>query len=241
METFSTTQKLAAEALGTAFLLAIVVGSGVMGDTLAGGNVALALLANAVATGAGLYVLITIFLPISGAHFNPAVTLAMAARKKIAPGMAIAFVGAQLVGAIAGVWAAHAMFDLEILQVSVKARSGMGQIFGECIATFGLVLTIFGCVRFRPDSIAAGVGFYITAGYWFTSSTSFANPAVTIARAFTDTFAGVRSEDAALFILAQGLAALLAAAIAAWLFEPRDARAKAGYSPADEEGTGAAL
>lgn len=220
--TYSPAQKLAAEALGTALLLAVVVGSGIMGETLAGGNDAIALLGNTIATGAGLYVLITIFGPVSGAHFNPAVTAAFLLRREITPGMAAAFIGVQIVGGVLGVLVTHAMFDVAILQESIKARAGTGQALGEAVATFGLVLTILGCVRFRPESVAMAVGLYITAGYWFTSSTSFANPAVTIARTMTDTFAGIRPVDAPWFILAQFSASALAVGLAAWLFSPRD-------------------
>lgn len=214
-------QKLAAEALGTALLLAIIVGSGIMGDALAGSNDAVALLGNTAATGAGLYVLILIFGPVSGAHFNPAVTLAFLLRREITPGMAAACIGVQVSAGILGVLLAHAMFDLPILQVSLKARAGAGQALGEAVATFGLVLTILGALRFRPESVAAAVGLFITAGYWFTSSTSFANPAVTVARMFTDTFAGVRPADAPWFLLAQFSAAALATGLAAWLFAPK--------------------
>lgn len=224
--TFTVSQKLAAEGLGTALLLAIVVGSGVMGAALSGGNDAIALLGNTIATGAGLYVLITIFGPISGAHFNPAVTLAFLVRNEIGFGMAGAYIVTQIACGITGVFLAHIMFDLELLQQSLKARAGFGQASGEAVATFGLVLTILGCVCFRPESVAAGVGLYITAGYWFTSSTSFANPAVTIARTLTDTFAGIRPVDAPLFLVAQIAAAALAAGLATWLFADRDQRAK---------------
>lgn len=214
---FSLTQKLAAEALGTALLLAIVVGSGIMGDALSDDD-AIALLGNTLATGAGLVVLIFIFGPVSGAHFNPAVTFAFFLRKEIPARDAALYLAAQLIGAVAGVFLAHAMFDLEILQTSVKARAGIGQALGEATATFGLVLTILGCVRFRPDSVAVAVGLFITAGYWFTSSTSFANPAVTVARMLTDTFAGVRPADAPAFIAAQLAAAALATGAAHSLF-----------------------
>ncbi len=227
---FSTPQKLAAEALGTALLLAIVVGSGVMGEALAGGNTAIALLGNTIATGAGLVVLILIFGPVSGAHFNPAVTLAFVLRRELSPGMAGLFVAAQILGGLAGVFLAHGMFDLEIAQMSTKARSSAGQSIGEATATFGLVLTILGCVRFRPEAVPYAVGLFITAGYWFTSSTSFANPAVTIARAFTDTFAGIRAVDVPAFLLAQFSAAALATGLAAWLFH----EAAQGYRRSDE-------
>lgn len=219
--TFSVPQKLAAEALGTALLLAIVVGSGIMGATLSPGNDAVALLGNTLATGAGLFVLITIFGPVSGAHLNPAVTLAFLIRNDITFSIAAAYMAAQIAGGVAGVALAHAMFDLEIVQVSLKARAGAGQALGEATATFGLVLTILGCLRFRPDGVAMAVGLFITAGYWFTSSTSFANPAVTIARTLTDTFAGVRPDDAPAFLLAQFSAAALAVGAASWLFTHR--------------------
>lgn len=239
--TYTTAQKLGAEALGTAFLLAIVVGSGIMGAALSPANDAIALLGNTLATGAGLYVLIVIFGPVSGAHFNPAVTLAFLLRRDISPGMAAGYIGVQIAAGIAGVLIAHAMFDLPLLQVSAKARSGAGPALGEAVATFGLVLTILGAVRFRPESVAPAVGLYITAGYWFTSSTSFANPAVTIARTLTDSFAGIRAMDAPMFVLAQLSAAVLAVAIAAWMFSPRDARNNPSYSRNDDEGTSTAL
>lgn len=231
---FSPLQKLAAEALGTALLLAIVVGSGVMGESLAGGNVAVALLGNTIATGAGLVILILIFDPVSGAHFNPAVTLAFFLKRDIGAGMAGAYVLVQILGAVAGVFLAHAMFDLSIMQLSAKERSGLGQALGEGVATFGLVLTILGAVRFRPESVAMAVGLFITAGYWFTSSTSFANPAVTIARALTDTFAGVRAADVPAFLIAQFAAAAVATGLAAWLFEARKAQNNAQNSARDE-------
>jgi glycerol uptake facilitator-like aquaporin len=216
--------KTFAEALGTALLLAIVVGSGVMGEALAGGNDAIALLGNTLATAAGLVVLILIFGPVSGAHFNPAVTAAFALRREIAPSLAAAYIAAQIVGGVLGVMLAHAMFDLELLQESAKVRSGIGQAIGEATATFGLLLTIFGCARHRPDAVPYAVGLFIAAGYWFTSSTSFANPAVTIARTLTDTFAGVRPADAPMFILAELAGALLALAAARLLY-PRAAAA----------------
>jgi len=228
--TFSTSQKLGAEALGTALLLAIVVGSGIMGESLAAGNTAIALLGNTIATGAGLVILIIIFGPVSGAHFNPAVTLAFALRQEISPGMATLYGATQIAAGLIGVIIAHAMFDLETLQMSTKGRSGSGQALGEAIATLGLVLTILGALRFRPESVPYAVGLFITAGYWFTSSTSFANPAVTIARSFTDTFAGIRPSDAPMFILAQFSAAAIATGIAAWLFVEK----KAVYTRSDE-------
>lgn len=204
-------QRLIAEALGSALLFACVVGSGIMAETLAGGNVALALLGNTLATGAMLYVLITIFGPISGAHFNPAVTLVMRLNGAIGSREAAAFVLVQLAGGIVGIWITHVMFDLPILQFSLKARSGIGNWTGEFVATFGLVLTIFGAVRHRPDAVATAVALYITAGYWFTSSTSFANPAIAIARSLSNSFAGIAPGDVPMFIIAQ-----LAGALAAW-------------------------
>jgi len=216
-EAFDLARRLTAEALGTALLLAIVIGSGVMGERLSGGNVALALLGNTLATGAGLVVLITIFGPLSGAHFNPAVTLAFALRRELPARTAIAYAAAQVAGAIAGVWAAHAMFAEPILQVSQKLRDGPAQAFSEFVATFGLLATVFGCLRFRPDATPAAVGLYITSAYWFTASTSFANPAVTIARSLSNTFAGIAPGSAPTFIAAQLVAAPIAVAAFAWL------------------------
>jgi len=203
-------QRLGAEALGTAFLLAAVIGSGIMGERLAGGNVALALLCNTIPTGAMLVVLITMLAPISGAHLNPAVTLAFLLRREIAASDAAAYVLAQLAGAVAGVLAAHAMFDLPLIEISMKARSGPSQAFSEWVATFGLVTTILLTRRVKPDAVAMSVGLYITAAYWFTASTSFANPAVTIARAFSDTFAGIRPADVSLFCAAELVGAVCA-------------------------------
>lgn len=236
--TFSTPQKLAAETLGACLLLAIVVGSGIMGERLADGNDAIALLGNTIATGAGLCVLIWIFGAVSGAHFNPAVTLAFFLRREIPAPLAAAYVVAQAIGAVAGVFLAHAMFDADIVQQSLKARAGAGQILGEGVATFGLALTILAAIRFRPESVGAAVGLFITAGYWFTSSTAFANPAVTIARTLTDSFAGIRPDDAPAFIAAQFAAAAMATGLAAWLFAPRDAQPGPRYSRSDDEGAG---
>ena len=203
---------LAAEFLGTAGLLAVVVGSGVMAQRLAGGNNAVALLANALATGFGLYVLITVMGPVSGAHFNPVVTVSAWLAKDLAGRRAVAYITMQLAGAIAGVWLAHLMFDLAIMQASGQARDGTGQFVSEVVATAGLMMTIAGSSRHAPAQLPAAVGAYIAAAYWFTASTSFANPAVTVARAMTDTFAGIAPGDAPLFIVAQlcGLAAGLA-------------------------------
>jgi len=211
-------QRLAAEALGTAFLLAAVVGSGIMAQRLAGGNVALALLGNTLPTGAILVVLITIFGPLSGAHFNPAVSLAFALRGELRWRQAGGYVVAQLAGAVLGVWAAHAMFGLPLWQVSTTVRSDAGQWFAELVATFGLLLTIFGCVARAPGAVAWAVGLYITAAYWFTASTSFANPAVTLARALSDTFAGIAPAGAPAFMAAQFLGALMALPVARWLW-----------------------
>lgn len=214
-------RRLWAEFGGTAFLLATVVGSGIMAERLAGGNTALALLGNTIPTGAILVVLITALGPVSGAHFNPAVTLAFMVRREIDPGSAVLYVAAQVLGAVAGTLAAHAMFDLPILQISHHVRTGPAQWLSEGVATFGLVATIFASLRWRPDGVAWMVGLYITAAYWFTASTSFANPAVTLARSLTDTFSGIRPLDAPAFIIAQCLAGVAAAAALAWLLHPR--------------------
>lgn len=210
-------RRLAAEAIGTALLLATVVGSGIMGDRLSDGTVGIALLANSLATGAMLVVLITLFGPISGAHFNPAVTLVEMVGGRLRIADAAAFVCTQILAGIVGVFAAHAMFDEMWWQASVHVRTGPSQWFSEMIATFGLVLTIAGAARDRPTSVAALVGLYITAAYWFTASTSFANPAVTIARTLTDTFAGIRLVDAPAFVGAQLVGALSASALWRWL------------------------
>lgn len=196
-------QRLTAELLGSTFLLATVIGSGIMGETLAGGNVAIALLANTLATGAILVVLITMLAPISGAHFNPAVTLVLVARREISSSDGAAYIVAQLTGAVLGVLVAHAMFDQPLVQLSQKARSGTAQGISEWVATFGLVVTVLLTMRARAEAVATSVGLYITAAYWFTASTSFANPTVTFARAFSDTFAGIRLTDVPLFVAAQ--------------------------------------
>jgi glycerol uptake facilitator-like aquaporin len=210
-------RRLVAEALGTAFLLAIVVGSGIMGDRLSGGSTGLALLANSVATGAGLVVLITVLGPLSGAHLNPAVTLVFALRRELPPREALAYTAAQAGGAVLGVWAAHLMFAEAVAQVSATLRDGSGQAFSEGVATFGLLLTILGGLAARPAAVPALVGLYIVAAYWFTASTSFANPAVTLARALTDSFAGIAPASVPAFLLAQVAGALLALAVAGWL------------------------
>ncbi|MGB0572117.1 MAG: aquaporin [Alphaproteobacteria bacterium] len=209
-------RRLAAEFIGAAFLLATVVGSGIMGEILSGGNVAIALLGNTIPTGAILVVLILVFGPISGAHFNPAVTLAFLIRREITPGHAAIYVVVQILAGLVGVYVAHVMFGEPSFTASLNARTGIGQWTGEFVATFGLVTAILGCLRFRPDAIPYAVGLFITAGYWFTSSTSFANPAVTIARSLTDTFAGIRPEDAPFFIAAQLIAAVAATLVFAW-------------------------
>jgi glycerol uptake facilitator-like aquaporin len=207
-------RKILAEALGTALLLAGVVGSGIMGAALADGNNAIALLGNTLATGALLVVLILIFGPVSGAHFNPAVTLVFLLRREIGLGLAIGYLVAQVLGGLVGVLAAHGMFDLPLYQAGIKIRTGPSQWFAEGVATFGLIMTILGCLKARDSAIPYAVGLYITAAYWFTASTSFANPAVTLARAFTATFAGIRLIDAPGFVVAQIVGALFGLAIA---------------------------
>ena len=212
-------RRLAAEAIGSFFLFATVIGSGIMAANLSAGNDAVALLGNTLATGSILFVLITLLGPISGAHMNPAVSLVAASRRELAWGDAAAYIAAQLAFGILGAWAAHAMFDLPLLQLSAKSRTGAGQWLGEAIATFGLILTILGTVRRRPNAVPASVALYITAAYWFTSSTSFANPAITVARSLSDTFAGIAPAHVPLFVLAQLAGAALAAAVARRLFD----------------------
>jgi glycerol uptake facilitator-like aquaporin len=216
-------RRVVAEALGTGLLVACVVGSGIMAAKLAGGNAALALLCNTIPTGAILVVLVTVLGPLSGAHFNPAVSAALALRRELPPGELVAYVLAQVAGGIAGSALAHGMFDLPLVQASVTVRTGPGQWLGEITATFGLLLTILGCVRFSPAAVPWCVGLYITAAYWFTSSTSFANPAVTIARGLSDTFAGIRPGDVPAFVLAQLAGALAASSLSGWLFAERRA------------------
>lgn len=211
-------RRIAAEGFGTAFLLATVIGSGIMGERLAGGNVALALLGNTLPTGAMLVVLILIFGPLSGAHFNPAVSLAFALRGELPWRTLAAYVLIQIAAAILGVWAAHLMFDLPVVQVSTKVRFGPGQWFAEFIATFGLLLTILGCVARSPAATPYAVGLYITSAYWFTASTSFANPAVTIARSLSNTFAGIAPTGVSTFIVAQLAGMLAAVSIGRWLW-----------------------
>jgi glycerol uptake facilitator-like aquaporin len=221
LEAYGLGRRLAAEALGTALLLAIVIGSGIMGQRLAGGNDAIALLGNTLATGAGLVVLITVLGPISGAHFNPAVTLAFWVRREIGWPRALAYMAVQFAAGIAGVWLAHAMFAEPILQVSAKLRNGPSQGLAEFVATFGLIGAILGSLRFRADATPWIVGLYITSAYWFTASTSFANPAVTIARSLSNTFAGIAPQSVPLFVVAQVAGGLTAGVVFGWLLENR--------------------
>ena len=214
-------RRIAAEGIGSFFLFACVIGSGIMAQNLSNGNDAIALLGNTLATGAMLFVLITMLGPISGAHMNPAVSLVAASRRELSWTDALAYIAAQFAFGILGAWAAHLMFDLPTLQLSEKTRSGLGQWTGEFIATFGLILTILGTVRYRREWVPASVALYITAAYWFTSSTSFANPAITVARSVTNTFAGIAPHDVPLFIVAQLLGAGCAALTARMLFDPR--------------------
>ena len=211
-------RRLVAEALGTALLVTTVVGSGIMAARLAGGNTAIALLGNTIPTGAILFVLITILGPVSGAHFNPAVSLVMMMRREMSAREAGLYTLAQVIGGCLGTFAAHLMFDLPVLQFSTTARTGFPQWFAESVAAFGLLVTILGCVRFKPDTVPIAVGLYITAAYWFTASTSFANPAVTIARALSDTFSGINPAHVPGFIAAQFVGALVGATLCNWLF-----------------------
>ena len=227
-------KRCASEFVGTAFLVAAVVGSGIMGDRLANGNVAIALLANTLATGAALVALILTFGSISGAHFNPAVTLADAFEGGVPWAEVPAYISAQLVGGIAGTACAHAMFELPLFSFSRHARHGTAQIISEFVATFGLLAVIWGCSRLRSSVVAFAVASYITAAYWFTSSTSFANPAVTIARSLSDTFSGIRPSDAPLFIVAQLSGALAATLFFRWLLPGLPAAARDVVLPHDE-------
>jgi glycerol uptake facilitator-like aquaporin len=226
MKPFELSRRLAAEWLGTAFLLAAVVGSGIMAERLAGGNLALALLCNTIPTGAILVVLILIFGSVSGAHFNPAVTLAFALGGELPWSIAGLYIAAQIAGGIAGVWIAHLMFELPVLQLSLTARTGTGQWLAEGVATFGLLLTIFGCVARAPTAVPYAVGLYITSAYWFTASTSFANPAVTIARSLSDTFAGISPSGVLAFIAAQLAGAGLAVWLARWFWQQPRVKSK---------------
>ena len=217
----SVRRRLVAEWLGTAFLLAAVVGSGIMASRLAGGNLALALLCNTIPTGAILVVLILVFGPVSGAHFNPAVSLAFAHRGELSWRLAGLYIVAQIAGGIIGVWAAHLMFEQPVLQWSLTQRSGAGQWFAEAVATFGLLLTILGCAARTPSAIPYAVGLYITSAYWFTASTSFANPAVTIARSLSNTFAGIAPGGVTAFVAAQLLGAAAAVVVSGWLWDKK--------------------
>jgi glycerol uptake facilitator-like aquaporin len=221
---FDMGRRLAAEALGTLILVMAVIGSGIMAENLAGGNDAVALLCNTIATGAVLFVIITIFASVSGAHFNPAVSLVVALRGDLDWRTAALYIVAQIAGGCLGAVFAHLMFGLDLFQLGAKARNGIGQWAGEFIATFGLIGTILGCVRFKPEAVATAVALYITSAYWFTASTSFANPAVTIARSLSDTFAGIAPGDAPGFIATELLGALAAAWLFGWLFAPEKPR-----------------
>ena len=217
MNSYDMSRRLAAEALGTALLLAVVVGSGIMGERLASGNTAIALLANSIATGAALFALITMFAPVSGAHFNPVVTMIEAIRGHLPWPHAALYVATQFVAAVVGVLIAHLMFELPLIQHSQHVRTGASQWFSECVATFGLLSVILFAGKSTVTTVAASVACYITAAYWFTASTSFANPAVTVARSLTDTFAGIRMTDALMFIVAQIVGAALAYALFRWI------------------------
>lgn len=229
-------RRLTAEALGTAFLLVAVVGSGIMAERLSAGNDGLALLANALATGAALTVLITIFGPLSGAHFNPAVTLWFAAQGVCSVRDSVFYIMVQVAAAVLGVWLAHAMFGLSIIEISQKMRAGPSQWLAEVVATFGLLMTIAGGLRFAPQGIPMLVGLYITGAYWFTASTSFANPAVTLARALTDSFAGIAPSSVSGFVVAQVLAALLSVPVLRWLFASQPRLGRQALEPGGEEG-----
>lgn len=231
----SLARRMVSEGLGSALLLAMVVGSGIMGQQLAAGNTALALLANSLATGAGLVALILMFGTISGAHFNPVVTLSEAWQRNMPRSEVLPYIATQLLGAVAGVLAAHAMFDLPLLSSSQQVRSGAGQWFSEAVATFGLLAVIIGCSRSRPAMTPFAVAAYITSAYWFTASTSFANPAVTLARAMTGTFAGIRPQDTPAFIAAQLIGAAAATIVFCWLYPatPAGATVAGTVAPGD--------
>lgn len=210
------------EFLGTTILLSTIIGSGIMGETLADGNTAIALLGNTIATGAILFVLITVFGSISGAHFNPAVSIAMLISKKITKIDAVIYIILQIIGAVLGVLIAHLMFELQIFQISLKLRQGPSQGFSEIVATFGLIIVIFGGLKVRPDALPALVGFYITSAYWFTASTSFANPAVTLARSLSDTFAGINPSNIIMFISCQFIGMLVALILVKYIFSEKE-------------------
>ena len=209
------------EFLGTTILLSTIIGSGIMGETLADGNTAIALLGNTIATGAILFVLITVFGPISGAHFNPAVSIAMLISKKMTKIDAVIYIILQIIGAVLGVLIAHLMFELQIFQISLKLRQGPSQGFSEIVATFGLIIVIFGGLKVRPDAVPALVGFYITSAYWFTASTSFANPAVTLARSLSNTFAGINPSNIGMFIFCQFVGMLIAIIVVKYIFSAK--------------------
>lgn len=232
MPSYNLSRRLTAEALGTGFLVAAVVGSGVMAEKLAGGNGAIALLCNTIPTGAVLFVIITVFIQISGAHFNPAVSFVMLLRGDLDLGTTAAYIVAQIVGGCLGTIAAHLMFDLNTFQFSLHARNGLPQWFAEFVATFGLLMTILGCARFKIDAMGAAVGLYITAAYWFTASTSFANPAVTIARSLSDTFSGIAPSDVPAFLASQFLGAAAAAGLMGWLLKSRSSNIEQAASDA---------
>lgn len=221
MHGFTLSRRLFAEFLGTAFLLAVVVGSGIMAQKLFGQNMGLALLANAIATGAGLYALIVVFAPISGAHFNPLVSLAAWHNGQFSFNDCVYYVGAQCLGAVAGVMAAHLMFELPLLSMSQQPRTGIAQYWSEVVASFGLLFVIFSTTRYKPESAPTAIALYITSAYWFTASTSFANPAVTLARAFTNTFAGIRLVDTGGFMITQCIGLGLALMLFGWLQTPK--------------------
>jgi glycerol uptake facilitator-like aquaporin len=221
LESFDAARRLAAEGLGTGWLLATIIGSGIMAERLSAGNTAVALLANTLATGGTLFVLISVFGPLSGAHFNPAVSLVFAIRRELSWRIAAAYAGVQIAGGVLGVFAAHAMFAEPILQLSTKLRDGPAQVFSEFVATFGLIATILGCLRFRPSATPAAVSLFIVAAYWFTASTSFANPAVTVARSLSDTFAGIAPGSAPYFIVAQLVGAVVASLVFGWMLRAR--------------------
>lgn len=220
MTEFNLSRRLTAEMLGAWLLLATVIGSGIMAEKLAGGNGALELLCNTIPTGAILVVLILVFGPVSGAHFNPAVSLAFALRGEVSWRVASFYIVCQLVGAVIGAWTAHLMFSVPVLEFAAKVRTGPGQWFAEAIATFGLILTVFGTLSRTPAAVPYAVGLYITAAYWFTSSTSFANPAVTVARALSDSYAGIAPANVLPFVAAQLVGMLVAVLLARWLWPP---------------------
>jgi glycerol uptake facilitator-like aquaporin len=224
MQSFSLSRRLVAEALGTGFLVAAIVGAGIAGEKLSGGNGAIALLCDTIPVGAMLFVIITAFMPLSGAHFNPAVSFVMMLRGDLDHKTAGAYIAVQIVAGCLGTIAVHLMFDLPTFQLSLHARHGLPQWFAEFVATFGLLMTILACARFKPDAMGAAVGLYITSAEWFAASTSFANPAVTIARALSDTYAGIAPGDVPAFLAAQFLGAVTAAALLRWLLASRDAR-----------------